>query len=597
MKSTKNKEKRVKSKLGEALKEMLSNITRRSKGVWGAGVAYTICAFIFPLLAVILPKLIITQLYNTDKIVAQTNIIYIVCGYLAVAGVLAFAHNFLNNYGYSRLMRLRIYYSGDLLNKLLQVDYRYVEDTKFYDQNERALNAVNGDSLGIEGVYHALWETPAILLTTIALAILVGFASPIILVALLINIVAVVLISRNVHNYEYARKEEVGHAGRRLHYYENTTSDFAYGKDIRLYNLKSKIKSNFDTEIAGYVAVNKKIRRHEYLMGFITLFTLLVSDIAQYGILVYKVATKDISIADFTMYLSAVITLSLYLKMFAEKVAFIVNEGQFVVDFYDFLKTDKYNKKYGKVSEIVEDTLEIRFENVSFKYPNTDTYVLSNLNLTIHSGEKLAVVGINGAGKSTLVKLMTGLFDVTEGKITINGANIEDFSREGLYKLFGVVFQDVNNYAFTIAENIACTKENIDRDKVKSVLTRVGLWDKVKELPKGIDTMMLKVIDEDGTDLSGGEKQKLVIARALYKETKMIIMDEPTAALDALAEAEIYQEFSDLVQGKTAVYISHRLASTKFCDKIALFDNTGLIEYGNHEELMAKRGEYFKMFT
>ena len=192
---------------------------------------------------------------------------------------------------------------------------------------------------------------------------------------------------------------------------------------------------------------------------------------------------------------------------------------------------------------------------------------------------------------------MTGLFAPTEGHIYINGIDITEIKKQELYALYSAVFQDVNVLAFTIRENVSCMAEGADDARVQTALEKVGLWNKVEGFEKGLDQTMLKVIDEDGTDFSGGERQKLSIARGLYKDAPMVIMDEPTAALDALAEAEIYENFSTLVEGKTAIYISHRLASTRFCDKIALFDADGLAEYGNHEELMEQKGKYYDMFV
>ena len=244
-----------------------------------------------------------------------------------------------------------------------------------------------------------------------------------------------------------------------------------------------------------------------------------------------------------------------------------------------------------------QETLEIVFEDVAFRYPGSDKDIFRHLNLTIRPGERLAVVGINGAGKTTLVKLMMGLFDVTEGEIRINGIPIREFDRKALYGMFAPVFQDVNIVAFTVRENVAASLEDIDDRRVDSALARVGMAEAVDGLPGKTGQMLLKVIDEDGVQFSGGQNQKLSIARALYKDAQMIIMDEPTAALDPLAEEEIYRDLDGLVQGKTAVYISHRLASTRFCDHIALFGPKGLEEYGTHEELMARRGSYYEMFT
>ena len=249
----------------------------------------------------------------------------------------------------------------------------------------------------------------------------------------------------------------------------------------------------------------------------------------------------------------------------------------------------------GEIDELPKE-MEIRFDHVWFKYPGTENYIYKDFSFTIQKGERLAIVGVNGAGKTTLVKLMCGLYAPTKGHIYINDIDLQEYKKETLYQMFGTVFQDFAVLAFPVKENVAASKE-VDEARVKEVLESVGLGKKIENLPKGIDTMMLKIVDEEGTDLSGGERQKLAIARALYKDAPMVIMDEPTAALDALAEAEIYESFSNLVEGKTAVYISHRLASTKFCDKIALFDGDGVKEYGTHEELMEKKGTYYDMFV
>ena len=238
--------------------------------------------------------------------------------------------------------------------------------------------------------------------------------------------------------------------------------------------------------------------------------------------------------------------------------------------------------------------MELKLDRVTKQYGKK--IAVERFSVTLKSGV-YGLLGANGAGKSTLVKLMTGLFAPTEGNIYINGVEIRQIKKTELYKLYSAVFQDFNILAFTIRENVGCMSENVEDARVINALEKVGLWDKVQGFDKGLDQMMLKVIDENGTDFSGGERQKLSIARGLYKDAPMVIMDEPTAALDALAEAEIYESFSSLVEGKTAVYISHRLASTRFCDKIALFDADGLEEYGSHEELMEQKGKYYDMFV
>ena len=298
------------------------------------------------------------------------------------------------------------------------------------------------------------------------------------------------------------------------------------------------------------------------------------------------------------MYVTMVTTLMAAMITFGKDLAFVWNEGEYVDDFYRFLDAPLVEEGTRTKADVLKkDTLEIVFDHVSFRYPHTEKNVFTDLNFTIHAGERLAIVGVNGAGKSTLVKLMTGLFAPTEGHIYMNGVDITEIKKEELYELCSAVFQEVNILAFSIRENVGCQICDVDDARVQTALDKVGLWKKVEGFEAGLDQMMLKVIDENGTDFSGGERQKLSIARGLYKDAPMVIMDEPTAALDALAEAEIYENFSSLVEGKTAVYISHRLASTRFCDKIALFDADGLEEYGSHEELMEKKGKYYDMFV
>jgi len=580
--------------LGSTIRKLLQNVSRKNRKIYLYFLVYTVTAAIYPFFSVILPKVLIDEL-SLGMEARIENILKIILGYLLFTSIFGFLKTFVANYADPRITYLRIDYLKDMFDKVVSMEYKYMEDATFYEKNGRAMDATNSNDTGIEGVYHKLFETPALALTAIALIFFIGKLNIFILLGLILNVIVTMWISRKVHNFQYSKQEELSRAQRRRDYYYRTTYDFGYGKDIRIYNLKDRVLNNYKKEIEGYVNLHRQIKNREYKLGFLGLVTLLISDGLTYGILIMK-TVKGMPISDFSMYLSAIISLSLLMKTLIENISVIINEGQYVYDYFVFMNKD-FGEKGGERKAIKGDTLEIEFKNVSFKYPNTDKYIFKNLNLKINKGEKLAIVGVNGAGKSTLVKLMTGLFDVTEGEILINGIPIKEFNKKELYSMFSVVFQDVNVLAYTIAENVACTSENIDEKKVMDSLNKVGLGEKVRSFEKGINQMMLKIIDEKGTEFSGGESQKLAIARALYKDGNMVILDEPTAALDALAEAEIYENFNQLVRGKTAVFVSHRLASTKFCDHIALFDKDGLKEYGSHEELMKKRGSYYNMFV
>lgn len=589
---TNKKKEQEKYRTLPVIRRLMENLKREDPGQIVRIACYTAAAGIYPFLAVFLPKLAIGILEEGGSDV-QRRLAVSMAVYFVVAAVLGYARNRIEYIIEVRNTRMRALYLGQIGAKLMRMDYRYVEDASFWEENDRALNACSSNTEGMEGMYNKLYRIPANILTIVGMIILAGGLSPWILLALVVHVLTMMWASRRNHDYRYARKEERAKDERRIRYYYDTTHDFSYGKDIRIYNFRDRILTNYEREIQSLRALVKKLARHEYMLGLVGIATLLLTNALVYGILIAR-TLHGMPISSFTMYISLTTSLMAAMLTFGDDITFLQNEGQYVGDLFRMM--DEQLLDDDKEEIVVDGTLEVVFEHVDFCYPGSDTYVFRDLNLTIHKGERLAIVGVNGAGKSTLVKLMTGLFEPTAGHIYINGTDISRFRKQDLYKLYSAVFQDVNVLAFTIRENVTGSMKPDDA-RVMEALDGVGLGEKVRGFEKGTDQMMLKVIDEDGTDFSGGERQKLSIARGLYKDAPMVIMDEPTAALDALAEAEIYESFSSLVQGKTAVYISHRLASTKFCDRIALFDRDGLREYGSHEELMEKKGEYYRMFT
>jgi ATP-binding cassette subfamily B protein/ATP-binding cassette subfamily C protein len=564
---------------------------KRSQLFWM--VLTAIFMAVLPFKEIFLPKVAIGTLEKYGKDAAWP-LVKVMAIYFLCAGIVTFFSSYLTQRISADNMRMRMRYLI-LTSKVLQtMDYKNVEDATFWEKNDKALNAGNSNDNGVEGIIDKFTKIPARFIVIIVMSVMVIGLHPAIFALAIIHWLTLMFVSAKTHDFEYSKKEEIAGASRRKEYFKKTSQDFSFGKDIRIFNFRKRLLDNLKYEINAYVKLFGMVENRKYVLGLLGILTLLLTNVCMYYILIKK-AVAGMPISSFTMYTALMVSFSEVLNLFGDNLMLVRNEGEYVDAMFKLLD-DKLLTEGDKELPL-DGPIEIVFDHVTFRYPHTDKDIFKDFSFTIHKGEKLAIVGVNGAGKSTLVKLMCGLYAPDEGHIYINGVDINDLKKENLYALYSTVFQDFNILAFTIRENVACSRENVDDARVMEALEKVGLGDKVKSFEKGLDQMMLKVIDENGTDFSGGERQKLAIARALYKDAPVVIMDEPTAALDALAEAEIYESFSGLVEGKTAIYVSHRLASTRFCDHIALFDGTGVKEYGTHEELMEKKGTYYDMFV
>ena len=319
---------------------------------------------------------------------------------------------------------------------------------------------------------------------------------------------------------------------------------------------------------------------------------------AVYLILAYKVVFQGMSIGDFSMYVTSVSTFSDSVSAIVSAISSFMETGLFVKDFRYCIEIAEKSKATDAkpLPDIDSDHILLQVENVSFQYPNTDRYVLKNISLTLHQGESVSIVGVNGAGKTTLIKLICRLYEPTEGRILLNGVDIRTYAYRDYIEYIGTVFQDFKLFSFSVRENVSF-EGKADDDRVKACLDKSGLAKKADDLPFGLDTHISKEFDSQGVEFSGGEGQKLAMARVLYKNAPIIILDEPTSALDPIAEAETYLKFHEMTEGKTSIYISHRLSSCRFCDKIALLDGGRIVQYGSHDELMEAGGLYSKMWN
>lgn len=481
--------------------------------------------------------------------------------------------------------------------KIMTIDFKNTEDSDVMDCREKGGRAANGNNVGLEGMMRqtvSLLENSAVA----AVGLVILGTMNIFVVLVLIALSAVAFASKNYANKRCKKEvwDPLANWWRRNNYMSNTTCDFAAAKDIRMFGLREWLTEKFKKEKVTRYEGQKLNEKIWFACSITTNVCFALSQIAVNGWLLYKAARGEMTIGNFSFYTAASISFYTYVRNIMDSIADLLQRSREVDDWRSFLDMDGGDPDEGM--EIPEyESYEFEFKNVSFKYPKAENYALKNLSLTLKAGQRLAVVGLNGAGKSTFIKLLLRLYEPTEGEILLNGINVQKYSKTSYYRIFAPVFQDVNLFAFPLAENVSMkSPESTDKKLAENCLENAGLGEKLKELPSGIDTEILKVIYNDGTDLSGGEKQKLALARALYKDAPVVVLDEPTAALDALAESRLYGDFDKLIGGKTAVYISHRLSSTQFCNEVAMFKDGEMVELGTHKELLEKGGAYAEMF-
>ena len=579
--------------LFDILKAMYRPVLKNGKIV-AASIGYAFANGVLPLLSILIVDILVRMLNQQNT--SPQQLISTVGIYAVLFFVCSSVSAQLKHRNYSYFMGLRMKALNTAMTQFMVIDYGLFENASFLDDVGNWSRSLQNNNSGLEGTYHKIFEMGGTFVSVLLLGYLLARVSPGIVLAGIIFVVVFYLVQRNITIYQHNRREELQRTQRRAERFTQEASDFRYGKDMRLFKMEARFQQAFKPLIAAYEKLYKAFTLRELQLSFFETAALVLIDIVSFAALITRVYAGNLTISEFVMLLFAVTVFTQTIQLFAQGLAFVKIETLYFGDTIDFIEADLVSTG-GEGRVPGEGPISVEFCNVSFRYPGSEVLVLENLNLTIKAGEKCALVGVNGAGKTTLVKLVTGLYQPTEGKILINGVDAATLPQEQLFSLFGVVFQEVQPLALTIAENVAATDTDIDRERVIESLKKAGLWEKVSSLPKGIDSPMLKVIEEDGVVLSGGENQKLSIARALYRKgTRMMIMDEPTAALDALAEEKIYREFDEILSGKTALFISHRLASTRFCDRIALLDGGRIAQQGTHDELIKEEGLYRTMF-
>ena len=517
---------------------------------------------------------------------------------VAVLTVMSLMNTVCNNRLWYNFIYVRMKLCQVRIEKTLIMNYEALESPKMLDRMYKANNATGGNSNGVEGMMHNLQNIMASLLSFLMAATIISTLNILLVIVIAaISIFQFYFFKKTTMKVKKLTWDLMAPINRRINYMSQVGSDFSYAKDIRIYNMKdwlcSKLSISFDEKQEKMVKSNDAWLKYDMFEKI----TGMLRNALLYGYLAYSVLFNDLSIGNFTLYLTSSFTLSNTVLNFFKNLGDYIQTSAQTDDFRSFLAIPDIGSENDTIPLPKLDSYEFRFENVCFRYPEQKDYALKNLNLTIKAGKRLAVVGLNGAGKTTMIKLLLRLYDVTEGRILLNGVDIRKYNRVEYYRLFSPVFQNVEIFAFPMAENVSMKPpKETDTDTAYEKLVLAGMEEKVNSLEKGVHTELLKVLYDDGIDLSGGEKQKLALARTLYKDAPVVVLDEPTAALDALAEYKLYMDFDKLIGNKTAVYISHRLSSTRFCDTIAMFKDGEMIESGTHDEMLKKNGAYAQMF-
>ena len=377
----------------------------------------------------------------------------------------------------------------------------------------------------------------------------------------------------------------------------NYIEHYGAGKDIRLYNMGDFLGDS-------YLALDKdyweRNLRNSYKIAAWTLPVTVLNTVLKFGIyavLIYTALQGGITIGSIAKYVTCIMLLAETLINVVRTIQIALDNNHYLKRYFSYF--DIPNNMYQgslTVEKRNDNEYYVEFRNVSFKYPNTEAYALKNVNLKFKIGEKLAIVGMNGSGKTTFIKLLCRLYDPTEGEILLNGVNIQKYDYDEYISVFSVVFQDFSLFSFKLGEVVASSK-TFNENKVHECLQKVNFGERFHEMPEGVHTYLYKGYDQSGIEISGGEAQKIALARALYKDSPFILLDEPTAALDPISEYEVYSNFNAISGDKTTVYISHRLASCRFCDKIAVFDNGEIVQRGSHDELVAdESGKYYELW-
>lgn len=550
---------------------------------------------LIPILTTILPKTVI------EMVTAEQSLYELVIAIVTFMGSLAILSGidiFLTKFIYHQKFRMNTFYLKRVALKGLTTDYINQENGIFRKLQTESFMCCNGNYSPLSNIYETLIKFCTSLLgLSIFGAMLIQLHWGIIIFLIITTTISYFLNQKIIAWTAANNKERIGYQ-QRINYINSISSDIRSAKDIRLYKMAVWFSDIYNNNMKGIAGWYKRLTHKLFGVAVYDSGLALLRESVAYLYLLYLIWNGQITVAEFVLYLSVVTGFSAWLGNIFSQLSSLNQINLKINYFRSYLEyPETFNRNDGLLSPENDCPKIIELKNVSYRYEGADHDTLQNINLKIIPGEHIAIVGLNGAGKTTLVKLICGLIDPTKGQVLYDGNDIREYNRFAYYRLFSAVFQQFSIMPVTIAEIVSeTTPENIDYNKVESCLTVAGLWNKIEQLTNGVKSQFGKTIYDDGIEFSGGEIQKLLLARAMYKSAPVMLLDEPTAALDPIAESTLYKNYNKISAEKTTVFVSHRLASTSFCDRIILIENGAICEEGTHNELLKQNGKYNTLF-
>ena len=571
----------------------LRNIIRIDKMLLVSMIALVFCMVAQPVIGVFMPKYIV-QFFEDGRDVTAFLLLVAVFG--AVSLVLGQIRSFADGYfprmkSMYRSMRL----GAEMCLASMQVDYQYLSSEKGQLENRKAVHAISSPSTGVEDIVVRIVECSTNLLGAIVYIFILSSLNPLIILGLAVCGMVSYFAGNLVNRYRLKHKEEINKVEQKTYSASESVRDVLYAKDIRMYGMFDWLASllrKYDDENFEW---QKKITLRMFFSEAVDGLIAFLRDGFAYLYLISLVLAGTIPVSQFILYIGAIAGLSMWISGFAKN-AILLNKASIEVsDFRVFLDKSEENQHDELPKQDFSLPICIEFRHVDFAYG--EHVIFQDFSLIIEKGKKVALVGINGAGKTTLVKLLLNLTEPDIGEILLDGIDSRKVDLKQYFSQFSVAFQDALILAYGMDVNISMRNSaDTDQNKVDAVIETAGLTQKVKNLNKGKFTSCEKYLDNEGTELSGGERQKVILARALYKSAPILVLDEPSAALDPIAESHLYETYHEMTKNKTSIYISHRLSSTKFCDEVLLLDGGRITERGTHSELMRLGGTYAHMF-